>query len=270
MDDAENEPAVRQPHRAHQRLQAEVWEPEAEILLDRIGVEPGWTCVDLGCGAIGILPALARRVGADGRVIGVDRELDLTRAAREEARREGHANVHLAATDLLEPSLRPASFDLVHVRFALHLREPERAIAQMTSLARPGGWVAVQEPDLSTWGYEPRCPSWARLRMALTAAIARSGDPSVGRRVPEFLARAGVEGVETRPVTLTVPASHPHARLPLAWIAAQHDAILDDGLATERELRAAIADLERHLGHPDTVMTTPTTIQAWGRRPANE
>jgi SAM-dependent methyltransferase len=268
MNDAGDEPATaHEPQRAHQRLQAEVWEPEAEILLDRIGLEPGWTCVDLGCGAIGILANLARRVGAEGRVIGVDRELDLTRAARDEARREGHANVHLVTSDLLDPSLRPSSFDLVHARFVLHMREPERAIARMVSLARPGGTVAVQEPDLSTWGYEPECPSWARLSQALAAAIARAGDPHVGLRMPEFLARAGVEGIASRPVTLEVPTSHPHARLPLAWIAAQHDAILDDGLATERELHDAVAALERHLGRPDTVMTTPTTIQAWGRRP---
>jgi hypothetical protein len=35
------------------RLQARVWEPEAEALLDRIGVQAGWRCVDLGCGAMG-------------------------------------------------------------------------------------------------------------------------------------------------------------------------------------------------------------------------
>ena len=34
------------------RLQARVWEPEAEHLLDRIGVEPGWRCLDLGCGGM--------------------------------------------------------------------------------------------------------------------------------------------------------------------------------------------------------------------------
>ena len=32
------------------RLQAEAWEPEVEIWLDQMGVQPGWHCVDLGCG----------------------------------------------------------------------------------------------------------------------------------------------------------------------------------------------------------------------------
>src|SRR4051794_11047087 len=54
------------------RLQARVWEPEAETLLDRIGVQPGWRCADLGCGAMGILGPLSRRVGPTGRILGLD------------------------------------------------------------------------------------------------------------------------------------------------------------------------------------------------------
>jgi len=37
------------------RLQARAWEPDAETMLDRIGIQPGWSCVDVGCGAMGIL-----------------------------------------------------------------------------------------------------------------------------------------------------------------------------------------------------------------------
>jgi len=62
-----------EPQKVHQSLQAEVWESEAEIMLDRIGVEPGWKCLDLACGPTGILSILARRVGAEGLVLGIDR-----------------------------------------------------------------------------------------------------------------------------------------------------------------------------------------------------
>ncbi len=43
------------------RLQARVWEPEAEALFHCIGVRPGWACVDLGCGGMGVLGPLAVR-----------------------------------------------------------------------------------------------------------------------------------------------------------------------------------------------------------------
>jgi hypothetical protein len=45
------------------RLQARVWEPETERWLDEIGIQQGWACADLGCGAMGIIGPLSRRVG---------------------------------------------------------------------------------------------------------------------------------------------------------------------------------------------------------------
>jgi len=54
------------------RLQARVWEAETEAWLDHMGPMTGWRCLDLGCGAMGILGPLARRVGPRGRVLGVD------------------------------------------------------------------------------------------------------------------------------------------------------------------------------------------------------
>lgn len=53
-------------------LQSRVWEPETEAMLDQIGIQTGWQCIDLGCGAMGILRPLSRRVGVEGHVVGVD------------------------------------------------------------------------------------------------------------------------------------------------------------------------------------------------------
>ena len=54
------------------QLQARLWEPHVERMLDQIGIAPGSTCLDVGCGAMGILDPLSRRVGPRGRVVGID------------------------------------------------------------------------------------------------------------------------------------------------------------------------------------------------------
>ena len=43
--------------------QSRALERETRWLLDRIGVQPGWRAVDVGCGPLGILNLLAKRVG---------------------------------------------------------------------------------------------------------------------------------------------------------------------------------------------------------------
>ena len=55
-------------------IQADAIAPDAGVMLDRIGVQPGWTCLDLGCGPRGITDLLSERVGAGGRVVGLDKD----------------------------------------------------------------------------------------------------------------------------------------------------------------------------------------------------
>src|SRR5260370_37726173 len=54
------------------RLQARVWEPEAEAMRDRIGVPSGAHGIDIGCGTMGILGPLSRRAGPAGQGPGSD------------------------------------------------------------------------------------------------------------------------------------------------------------------------------------------------------
>jgi SAM-dependent methyltransferase len=98
--------------------QARVWEPEpeAEALLGQIGVAPAWRCVDLSCGALGIFGRLTHRVGAAGRVTGVDLDPQQLAAARAFVCHEELGNVHVLERDAYATGLPGAPFDLVHVR----------------------------------------------------------------------------------------------------------------------------------------------------------
>src|SRR6188472_3608737 len=100
-------------------LQALTWQPEIETILDEIGTEPGWRCLDVGCGPMGILGPLSRRAGRSGKVVGLDNDPVLLEAARRYAKANALGNVELREGDLFRTDLPPHSFDLVHARFFL-------------------------------------------------------------------------------------------------------------------------------------------------------
>ncbi len=99
------------------QLQARVWEPEAEVMLDQIGLQARWQCLDLGCGAMGILGPLSRRAGPTGRVVGVDLDVRQLAAARAFLQKAGLHNVEIMEQDAYHTGFPRQSFDLVHVRF---------------------------------------------------------------------------------------------------------------------------------------------------------
>src|SRR5262249_10491138 len=57
---------------ARLRRQSDELRPYSAELLDRVGLKPGASAIDLGCGPSGILQLLSDRVSPGGRVTGVD------------------------------------------------------------------------------------------------------------------------------------------------------------------------------------------------------
>ena len=78
--------------------QADELRPDNSALLDRVGLRPGQSVIDLGCGPRGILDLLAERVSPGGRVVGVDADPTLITMAAEFAAR-GLNGVEVMAAD---------------------------------------------------------------------------------------------------------------------------------------------------------------------------
>ena len=250
-------------------LQARVWEPEAERMLDRIGIAPGARCVDVACGTVGILAALSRRAGPAGRVVGVDPDAAMLAAARAHVEREGLGNVRLSQAEAFHTTLPRDSFDLVHARFALAtLGREEELVRELAALAAPGGMVAVQEPDAVTWACHPEPDAFPRLRNAVLEAYRLSGGNfNAGRRVFGLLRNAGLQNVQVRPVLLAFQGGHPYMRLPLQLAESLRGRILEAGILRAADLDRALAGYEEFLREPGGYMITFTVLQAWGRKP---
>src|SRR5207244_2014326 len=77
------EPRLGEIERLH--IQAAAMATDTRVMLDRIGVKAGWTCLDVGCGPRGITDLLSERVGPDGRVIGLDKDEGFLAHARTNA-----------------------------------------------------------------------------------------------------------------------------------------------------------------------------------------
>jgi SAM-dependent methyltransferase len=257
-----------------QRLQSwgRVWEPEAETMLDQIGVQPGWRCLDLGCGPMGILRALSRRVGDAGQVVAADISPQQLDAARELTHHEGLTNIEFVQADAIDTGLPRESFDLVHVRFLFTpLGRDETLMQELLRLVRPGRVVAVQEADECSYISYPPQEAWERLKGLTAAAFARGGgDANAGRRMYGLLRKAGLQDVEARAAALALPAGHPYRRWPLESTIATRPRTREWGLMSDPEWEQLVAECERIANDPEIFLISFMVIQTWGRKPAHQ
>jgi ubiquinone/menaquinone biosynthesis C-methylase UbiE len=176
---------------ARLQRQADELEPDSAALLDRVGLRPGDSAIDLGCGPRGVIELLAKRVSPGGRVVGLDGDSAHVAMASELVAERALSDVEIVSADARHTGLESGSFDLVHARTLLvTLPEPAEVLNEMVRLARPGGWVAGLEPDTETAICYPPHAAFDRLCEIFTAAFTRNGaDPHIGRRMASSTAR---------------------------------------------------------------------------------
>jgi len=118
-------------------------------LLDSLDVRQGQTALDVGCGPGTDLASLAARVGETGTVIGVDR--DPAMLAEAQRRASGSSTVELREGDAHALPVETGSVDRAKVdRVLMHVTEPDAVLSQLHRVVRPGGLVALAEPDWDT------------------------------------------------------------------------------------------------------------------------
>ena len=238
-------------------------------LLDRVDVQPGWRAIDLGCGPSGILDLLSDRVGPTGAVTGVDfnpANVDLARAFAVE---RGLANVEVVQADARATGLPAARYDLVHARTLLiNIPNPAAVLAEMMRLARPGGWIAVLEPDNAVSMCYPPHPAWDRLTQIFREANAADGaDVFVGRRLPELFRQAALTDIGVEAKADIYPVGHSRRTLRLDLVHSMRAKIVAKGIASEAELDEVDRAVRAHLDDPDTLVLPHLLFLARGRKP---
>ena len=117
---------------------------------ERTLTAPGRSVLDVGCGFGLETLRLAEAVRPGGRVCGIDKSEQFIAEAQRRATAVG-LTVDLRAGDAQALPYPDASFDIVRAeRVMIYLPDPAKALAEMRRVAKPGGRVAIIEPDFGT------------------------------------------------------------------------------------------------------------------------
>jgi ubiquinone/menaquinone biosynthesis C-methylase UbiE len=255
--------------RARLLAQGEAHRAQTEALLDRLNLPVGGRAVDFGCGPLGVLDMLSRRVGPAGEVVGLDSESRMIGFAQRSVAERGLDNVALIQADARSTGLEADSFDLAHERLVLITQtSPQDVVDEMARVARPGGWIMTQNVDWITWTCEPAHPAWDTLLAALVKTLSSIGlDPFTGRRLPALLRDANLTDVAIEVSGHTQQAGDPNHLLPLRLTDIFGKQMVSSGGIDAPRLGQLEAQLAEHLARPETFTLQPLLFQVWGRKP---
>lgn len=248
----------------------EIFGPTTRALLDRVGVDPGIACMDVGCGIGGVTYELARRVGPGGRVVGLDIDGDRLEEVRKDASALNLPNVDFQVADIRTLSPPEEEFDLVYSRFVLdHLAHPGEAVSTMCRMLKPGGRLVAECTDYTGWYCYPRLAAFDRaVELASQERQRAGGYPDIGARLPAVFLDAGLIEVQ-----MNIFQHMELAGVFKPWVLSSLTPdrtrwMVALGIADEAEVESVLAEVTRHVENPRTTMGTPRVAQCWGSKPA--
>src|SRR6266540_3060685 len=104
-------------------------------------LRPGMRVLDVGCGTGAITAGIAKKVGPEGDVVGIDRDESLLALAKREHQSIG--NLSFENGDVLSLNV-DGRFDIVTAARVLQwISEPDHAIRRMKRAAKTGGRLVV-------------------------------------------------------------------------------------------------------------------------------
>ena len=249
------------------RILARVMRPTTLDLLRRAGIQPGMTCLEVGCGGGDLACDMAQMVGPAGKIVATDIDEKKLEIAGREAQAQQLTNVEFRLADITE-SDPGTSFDLIHARFLLtHLANPAHALAKMRQALRPGGIVVIEDIDFrGHFSHPDTAALWRYVELYTETVRRRGADANIGPRLPALLFEAGFENVRMNVVQPAGSDGEVKLLNPLTMenIA---DAVLGEGLASADEVDRLVAELYEFARTPGTVASMPRVVEAWGCRP---
>jgi len=211
---------------------------------------PDSRVLEVGCG-VGAQTVIIAANNRDAKFTSVDISPASVAAARQAAQTAGLNHVQFQVADIFHLPFAPGSFDHVFVCFVLeHLPKPERALAALKAMVKPGGTLTAIEGDHGSTFFHPHsAAAWRVIQCQIDLQAAAGGDALIGRRLYPLLKSAGFTQVSVSPRFVYADFSRPNwvqgftRDTYIAMIEGVRHAALHAGMLTESAWNEGIAAL---------------------------
>lgn len=199
----------------------------------------GQQILDVGCGLGHSALHLASLVGAEGKVVGIDKSAQLIDEALRRARGR-NLPLSYQVGDAGQIDFPDHSFDLCRTeRMLMYLAQPQQALAEMVRVLRPGGMLLCFEFDYEGIVVDAAdLPLTRQISNRVTDAVP---SPWIGRQLPRQFRHLGLQAVTVTPHFIPTPYAIFRQVVSGALVQAVERGAFSEGMVAEwwRELEAA-------------------------------
>jgi ubiquinone/menaquinone biosynthesis C-methylase UbiE len=169
-------------------------------ITERLELREGYAVLDAGCGTGDDARGMVARLGASGRVVGLDASEETLEHARRRAA-EASTAVEFVHGDVHNLPFADATFSSCRAERVLqHVEDPHQAVGELARVTRPGGRVVIFDTDWETLIVDAGDVATTRAILQEKCRLMRHG--WIGRQLSGLMREAGLEDITALPRSL--------------------------------------------------------------------
>ncbi len=174
---------------------ADLIDEKRALASSRLGLVPGASVLEVGCGNGREAERLAALVGPTGRVVATDLSGEMILQAQARTQSLG-LPIRFEVADAQALPYRDGEFDAARVERVLqHVPNPARVVQEMVRVVRPGGRLCALEPDWETMVLATGGDNEVQRALRRYKVDIRTAHGGIGRELPHLFVTAGCQDI---------------------------------------------------------------------------
>ncbi len=246
----------------------------SRLFLKNIGIRPGMTILDVGCGNGHMSCWLAKEVGPHGQVIAIDNSEQQLEQAKIKAESERINNISFHLNSAYELTDFNLSADITYCRWLLyHLNDPLKACLSMANTVKLNGILACEVGCANTSLFYPPFQAYDTLMAKALKLILKVGnDPFIGLNVFGLLQQLPSFDCAKIHLAQNVWTQHEDITLALqgmmTMLSSIEPALIENEICTAAEIKTLKSELTLFQIPKDALMLSTRMTQIWATKVA--
>lgn len=257
-----------QSERERLEFQHGVWKSTTDAFLDRMGIQKGWHCLDVGAGPGFVSFDLRERVGQSGTVTALEPSALFLDWFDGRVKEKGWDNVYQLHSTVEEASLPKERFDLIFVRWVIaFVAQPENFLTRLISSLKPNGIIAIQDYYYEGLSLFPRIGAFNGMPDVVRAYYASvGGDPYITGKIPAWFKKLKVQLIDYAPHSYAGGPESPIMEWGHRFFSTHIQKMVDKQIVSQSAGDAMLADWIVHRTDPDALFFSPIVVDVAGKK----
>ncbi|TAK65385.1 MAG: methyltransferase domain-containing protein [Bacteroidetes bacterium] len=247
------------------QFQHRVWKSVTDNFFDRLNVQRGWNCLDVGGGPGFVAMDLRERVGEKGSVTMLEPSQYYFEWFQRRVEEQQWTNVHAIQGTAETAQLPKEQFDLIFVRWVLSfVPDPELFILSLKKALKSGGRLAIQDYYYEGLSLYP--PGAFNTVADIMRAYYRSkgGDAYIAGMIPSLFRKNNIRLLELTPHCLAGGPDSDITEWAGQFFTMHLPIMAEKGVLAREQCDAILADWREHRNSPDMLFISPIVVDIAG------